>query len=458
MDAPSAPPGGVVAKTKPPHAAGNRRADAETGQLQGRRVLVVAHDFPPVPSPQSVRAMAFVRELNDCGAEVHVLTRTRLRGLPEPPLPEGIRVWRASPGPWEAAVDAISSRRRRAGADGAPPPSPHDSTGPVRLNWKGKAIRFASHVMALLLFPDDRVAWVPSARRMLGRISREAMPDVALVMHEPAASLVLARALPALGIPWLADIADPVLAGYTPWHWRRLARRLEARTLRDAASVTVTNKATAQLLRSRHPWARVPITVLPQGFELQDSSPMGDTLPLRLVYTGRFYSFRPPGPLLDAVLAMPGVELHIAGPEMPQDVLEAASMQPDRIKLHGELDHARAIALQRSADTLVSIGNRDAIQTPGKIYEYFGIARPVLHLRADAADPVPLLLSERRRGVSCENESGAIQSVLTHLLGLKREGRLAEPFDFSLGAVEDFTWRHLGQRLAGLLAAIATRR
>lgn len=438
-------------------AAGDRPDEAKTGPLRGRRVLVVAHDFPPTPSPQSVRAMAFVRELRAGGAHVHVLTRTRLRGLPEPALPEGIRVWRASPGPWEAAVDAVSSRRRRSGADGAPS-APPERTGPVRLNWKGKAIRFATRVMALLLFPDDRVAWVPSARRMLARIAREATPDVALVMHEPAASLVLARALPALGIPWLADIADPVLAGYTPWHWRWLARRLEASTLRDAAAVTVTNEATAKLLRSRHRWARLPISVLPQGFEPQDAPPLGATLPLRLVYTGRFYAFRPAGPLLDAVLATPGVELHIAGPEMPHAVLEAASRQPDRIRLHGELDHASAIALQRSADILVSIGNRDAIQTPGKIYEYFGIARPVFHLCADAADPVPLLLSQRRRGVSSENASGAIQGVLAHLLGLKRDGRLAEPFDFSPGAVEDFTWRHLGERLAGLLAGIATRR
>ncbi len=431
-------------------------SDAPARPLQGRRVLVVAHDFPPVRSPQSVRAMAFVRELHRGGAEVHVLTRTRLRGLPEPALPDGVTAWRASPGPWEALVDAIASRRRR-GQD-ASAPAAAEAVGPTRLNWKGKAIQASRRVLARLLFPDDRVAWVPAARRLLARINADARPDVALVMHEPAATLVLAKALRPLGIAWLADVADPVLAGYTPWHWRGLAHRLEASTLRDAAAMTVTNEATARLLQARHPWASLPIAVLPQGFDPQDAAPLGKDLPLRLAYTGRFYAFRPAGPLLEALLATPGVQLHIAGPEMPADVLRAAAHHPDRIRLHGELDHAGAVGLQRQADVLVSIGNRDTVQTPGKIFEYFGIGRPVLHLQEEAADPVPALLEQRRRGLTSANRPADIRATLERLVTLKREGQLTAAFDLSAAAVEDFAWGRLGQRMAGLLAGIAPPR
>ena len=70
------------------------------------------------------------------------------------------------------------------------------------------------------------------------------------------------------------------------------------------------------------------MVVLPQGFTPMPAVPMpgGDTL--RLVYTGRFYPFRDPAALLEAVAATPGVELVIAGPEMPEAVLAAGARHP----------------------------------------------------------------------------------------------------------------------------------
>lgn len=413
---------------------------------------MVAHDFPPVRSPQAIRALAFARRLAAGAVEVHVLTRTGLPGFDEPALPANVRVHRASPGAFESLLDRLAARRAAA----SPPDDAGDGfAGPSALNWKGRCVALARRVIDQLRFPDGRVAWVPAARRELAALCGAARPDVALLMHEPAAGLLLADELTAAGVPWLADLADPVLAPYTPPQFRRAAARLEARVMASAAAVAVTNAATADLLAERHGIARDAIEVLPQGFGDAAVAPMPAGDGLQLVYAGRFYSFRDPGALLAAVVATPGVRLVLAGPEMPAAVQAAARAHPEAIVLAGELSHEATLALQTRADVLVGVGNAGTAQSPGKLHEYFGAARPILHVVHDGADPAPALLARTRRGLSVAAEPAAIAAALQTLLQAKRTGGLAARFDLGHEAVADFHWDAISDRLAARLAAIA---
>lgn len=403
-------------------------------------------------SPQAIRALAFVRRLAAGAAEVHVLTRTALPGLAEPSLPANLRVHRASPGAFESLLDRLAARRAAAAL---PTGAVDGFAGPSALNWKGRCVALARRAVDQLRFPDGRVAWVPAARRELAALLRSARPDVALLMHEPAAVLLLADDLSAAGVPWLADLADPVLAPYTPPQFRRRAAWLEARVMAGAAAVAVTNAATADLLATRHGVARDAIAVLPQGFGDAAVAPMPAGDDLQLVYTGRFYPFRDPAALLAAVAATPGVRLVLAGPEMPPAVQAAARAHPGAIVLAGELSHEATLALQVRADVLVGVGNAGTAQSPGKLQEYFGAARPILHVVHDDADPAPALLARTRRGVSVPAEPAAIAAALRELLQAKREGGLAARFDLGHAAVADFHWDAITDRLAARLAGIA---
>lgn len=413
---------------------------------------MVAHDFPPVRSPQSIRALAFVRRLAAGAGEVQVLTRTGLPGLAGPTLPANVRVHRASPGALESLLDRLAARRA---ATALPAGGDDGFAGPAALNWKGRCVARVRRAVDQLRFPDGRVAWVPAARRELAALCRDARPDVALLMHEPAACLLLAGQLRAAGVPWLADLADPVLAPYTPPRFRRAAARLEARALAEAAAVAVTNPATAELLASRHGLAREAIEVLPQGFGDAPRAPLPAGEPLVLAYTGRFYPFRDPAALLEAVAATPGVRLLLAGPEMPPVVQAAARRYPEAIVLAGELSHEATLALQAGADVLVGVGNAGTAQSPGKLQEYFGAARPILHVVHDPADPAPALLARTRRGLAVPAEAAAIAAALRELLAAKRDGGLAARFDLGLEAVADYHWDAISDRLAARLAAIA---
>jgi len=425
--------------------------------LRGRTVLVVSHDFPPVRSPQAIRAMAFATRLAGEAARVVVLTRSAPSGLATPPLPANIDVVRASPGWLEDRIDRLSARRRHQApppVDAVDAPAAGSGAAPAVLNWRGRAISRLRRLIDLACFPDGRALWAADARRKLAAICDAGRPDVALVMHEPAACLLLGPALTARGLPWLADLADPVLAPYTRWHWRGRARRLEAAALREAAAASVTNPATARLLAARHGLDPAHFTVLPQGYADLGAAPPGAGERLRLVYTGRFYPFRDPGALLAAVQATADVELVIAGPEMPEAVVDAAAARPDAVRIAGDLGHHDALDLQRSADVLVSVGNAGTAQAPGKVQEYFGASRPLLHLFHDDEDPARRLVADTRRGLACPARHEDVAAALRELLALKRAGALATHFDLGPEAVADYHWDRIAARLAALLARI----
>lgn len=415
-------------------------------------MLVVSHDFPPVRSPQAIRAAAFVRQLARVAARVDVVSRSDNQVYDGPPQPPNVHLHPCSPGWFEATLDrraALKARQGVAGDEATP------LRGPTGLNWKGRLVTLLRRVANVLRFPDGRAAWVAPARRELRRICREHRPDVALVMHEPAACLLVASELSRLHIPWLADLADPVLAPYTPRHWRARALRLEAWTIANAAAISVTNAATAGLLAGRHGIDAGSLAILPQGFD--ESRPArskrgGDVL--ELVYTGRFYPFRDPTPLLEAVAATPGVRLTIAGPELPKAVQATAARHPQAIVLAGELRHEAALAMQAEADVLVSIGNANTTQSPGKLQEYFGARHPILHVHGCESDPAIALLGATGRGWCCPADATAIAASLQRLVALKARGGLAAAFNLDNEAVAAFRWDRIADQLVATLAGV----
>lgn len=425
------------------------------GVLHGRSILLVAHDFPPVRSPQAIRATFLCKGLLDAGATVHVLSRD---GGPDAPLPSALAghasaltVHRCSPGLFESLVASLA--RRRAPAPSAPS-DPAAPVGPVALNWKGRCVKLVRSALAWLYFPDERSAWVPAARRWLKEHGPSQRFDAAVLMHEPAAGVRLWADVEALGIPWGADLADPVLAPYTRPHWRARALELEAALFHNASMISVTNRETAELLEVRHGQGRGTCHVLPQGHSGGDAGHGATSNDLVLVYTGRFYTFRPADALVDAVLHSEGVQLRIAGHELPPYVLDAGRRRPDRIQLLGELGHEQALRIQQEADVLVSVGNRGTAQTPGKVIEYFGASRPILHLASDAQDPIPALLTSLRRGITCANTVPEVMATVGRLSTLKQAGVLDAGFDLRTVAVEGYSWHRIGERFAGLVAGM----
>lgn len=424
------------------------------------RILLLAYAFPPLATPQALRWHYLTRELAARGHDVHVLAPDLVVAASESiEVPPGVTVHRCSAGGLTAQIHHY--RRRRQNASCAPEPafdSMERTDVQPGLNWKGRLHRHIDIGLGYFMYPDATSQWLPPARACLRRLLPRLRPDVLVASHEPAG--VLQLALDARGdTPWIADLGDPVLADYTPMRWHRRAFALESRVMHEAAHIVVTTEATRTRLLRRHRPDASRISVVSQGFDAANppatrASSTSDAL--ELFYGGRFYAFRDPGALIEAVQRVPGVRLRIASPEISDDVLALCATHPSRIELLGCLSHQDTLHAQRSHDALVNIGNRAIEQTPGKLYEYFGACRPILHLSSTPSDPAEELVARHARGWSCANHVEAIAEQLRQLLERKRAGQLDAHLDLSLAGVATYQWQAQAERIEFALHQAAT--
>lgn len=424
------------------------------------KILLIAYEFPPVLSPQSLRWSYLVRELALCGNDVHVLAPT-LDGAACDVLAMlgGVTIHRTFPGP---LARLLRSRRSVLASCPSLSPavtSPNDSfvkPAAAALNWKG---RFAERLKLLaghFMFPDFRAEWNQWAARALRKLVPAIRPDIVVSSHEPANTIALGRlAARSLGarIPWVVDMADPVLATYTPARWARRALEVEERALHDADRVLVTSERAMQLLIRRHhlPSNSKKIQVLTQGFDDRfkpESEPcVGmEKDRLEILYTGNFYAFRRADWLLDALDKVPGVRLTVVSGNTPAMLREWATAHTGKLRIVGQTPHRMVLVLQRHCDVLVNIANDDYVQVPGKFYEYLGADRPIIHLSTDRRDAVSQFLERAGQHSSVVT---SVEDLVRCLEFLASEKRGSVCLDSAIPRTESaaFSWSALGRRL-----------
>lgn len=430
------------------------------------RVLLIAYEFLPSASPQSLRWGYLVRELSAAGHEVHVLTADAEQDAPGlPAIPDTIRVHRTFAGPIRGTLALHQKYRRRhprktrpgTGASAAPADAPLAAVA-QRRSWKLRLVEIVQAVGAVVHFPDLRGEWRYWGRRALRRLVDEIDPDVVIASHEPATTLELALGL-RRDRAWIADLGDPVLAPYTPRRWHGRARSIERKVCRRAAAIIVTTEGTAALLHRRHGRTH-DIHVLTQGFDLVPAEPQPaevfDAERLELLYTGSLYAFRRIDALLAAVVSTPGARLSIAAVSIPPHVASCAREHPAQIRLLGFLPHLTARALQQQCDVLVNLANDDPIQVPGKFYEYLGAGRPILHL-GDPADPVGRRIAELGRGWVCAQEDNAIAGLLARLVRAKAGRKLDAGLRLDDSDSVVHSWQRLGMELDKIVREVGAR-
>jgi glycosyltransferase involved in cell wall biosynthesis len=414
------------------------------------RVLLVAYEFPPSPSPQALRWLHFARELAGTGMQLQALAPTvDGNGLA---AMGGIQVIRTFPGPMMAAIGAL---RSRSGRQPSATPEGGGAPGYGSLNWKGRAIERMQATAGRFIFPDVRGEWTPWARHTLRRLLAKQRPDVVVTSHEPANTLLLGLEARRSGIPWVADLGDPVLAAYTPPHWQRRALALEAAVCREADQVVVTCLETRALLQHRHGIPASRVQIICQGFDAAAPSERVDgSGMLELLYTGRFYDFRRPDALMEAVVRTSGVRLTIATPELPQRLRPLIDQHPDHFRILPVLPHREAISLQKRAHVLVDLANDDLPQMPGKFYEYLGACRPILHV-GSPSDGAARLLEKLARGWSCDNDAATLAKLLRCLAARCNQGTLEQGLDLGAESVAEYGWDRLAARMSGVISSAA---
>ncbi|MEO1036291.1 MAG: glycosyltransferase [Pseudomonadota bacterium] len=333
-----------------------------------KTVLVVAFHFPPAAVSSGLqRALKTVRFLHEDGWQPIVLTASP-RAYPKThdgqlaEIPCGVPVKRVF------SVDAsryFSIRGRY----------------PDFLTW-----------------PDRWSNWFPGAAIAGQALIRQHRPSIIWSTFPISTTNLVASHLAVRnGLPWVADLRDPMtLDGYPPDKSRhRVVTKLEQRTVRLASRVVFTSEYTRRLYRERYPEHADRMKLIPNGYDEGnfpdiDEQPTRSDGKLRLLHSGSLQpKGRSPATLFQAIAALKSAG--VASAENLSVVLRGTEFDAayvgeierfgvaDVVSLEPYLPYERALAEMVNSDVLLLFqGEVFNHAIPAKLYEYLYARKPIL--------------------------------------------------------------------------------
>jgi len=455
-----------------------------------KRVLMIAHAFPPGRGPGVHRPAAFARHLPGCGWQPVVLTVESARGdagdrTALEDLPQDLAVIRT---PWIHARGGPRQGPAAAHLDGG---SGKRSTGSGRGHGRSRAVSDqatrASTILrrwlrTYVLVPDEAVGWLPFAVPTALSAARDMSVDALYsTSGPPTAHLVALAVHRATALPWVADFRDPWTA--VPNAVRReiyrsrlrlsVDRSLERRVLSAADAVVTVSQAQREIMRALTPRAAQAVhRVITNGYEPEWLSASVQSAPeqFTIVYTGSFYrAGEEPDPLfrvLRGLLASGALQAErlrvvVAGPQHARVAAAAAEYGIDEIvDVRPPLPHSDALSLQRSATVLwlalSPVHGRQGALT-AKLFEYMAARRPVLALVVPDSEAGRLVASTGI-GVAVDprDEAGLVRELLD--LDAEYVGTGTVAWRGSDEAIAPYSRARLTARLAELLDEIVAER
>ena len=355
-----------------------------------KRVLVVAYYFPPMGGSGVQRVAKLVKYLPRHGWQPEVLTAE----------PGGYLAFDLSLLDEIEAADV--SIHRTSSWDPTRLFRQQQATGLPREDVRRRVSEWSQYVFV----PDNKIGWAPHALRRGKQLLAERRFSAIFASAPPyTALLVAARLSRTSGLPLVTDFRDDWLENprhvYPTSAHRALHRWLERYVLRSSKEALTINPFIQKRLRARAEAAdvRVPVSVLPQGFDPEDfdvasvpRTPKQAGKKMRLLYSGLFYDAQTPDFFLRGLAAFLArrpearqqVEAAFVGlvPEASRRLAKRLGLG-EIVQYRGYRPHHETVAHLLAADVLwMTIGERPGAEgiSTGKLFEYIGARKPILAL------------------------------------------------------------------------------
>jgi len=425
-----------------------------------KKVLIIAYYFPPMGMGGVQRVTKFVKYLPQFGWHPVVLTVKDVEYLSQDPsllhdIPKNVRIIRSG------------------------------SLDPLRILFLIKKILKAknkksdrrsefcavrkSRFLSLLLFPDNKIGWLPWALAKGFVLCKREKIDLIFSTSPPVTSHLLACLLKLLtGVSWVSDYRD-FWGGYqyenlpTPFHhW--LKHKMHKALLRKSDGVVAVNDMISQKLKDEETEIKRLITIT-HGFDPDDFQPMRETQFdfLKIVYMGTFSSDCHPGSFFAALSDLLKENLipknkirflHIGlsvGIDM-DNLLTKYGLQ-HVVEKKGYVPHREAVNFLNSAHLFLLVitpsQQRELIIT-GKIFEYMAARRPILGI-VPPAGAAALIINRSNAGkVASPDNISEIKEVLFYFYKKFEERKI----DSMAKDLKIFERKHLTSRLAKLFEEI----
>ena len=391
-------------------------------------ILLVAYSFPPLQEAQSFRWYHLSEAMADKGVKIDVVTiQYPSVNDREWHFNENITIDRLPPGIIESLTLRAKSSLRVDASDN----KELRTTKKFRvLKQLNKGFRRAVNSF---IPGDTRTDWFLSAARYLNKKVRAKKYDFMITSHEPWVDSLLGLYVKSRNtdLKWVADFGDPYVAPYTPRHKLLIENALEERIYKNADALIFTNASVIDHLTYKYPFLKDKnIMTIEQGFSHKFCSSLErkkeKNSRFTMLYAGTFYKdFRNPTNLIKA-LSMLDFDYKFVMAGRSEEFLIDFSVLGDKFKFLGFVDHFDILKVESESDLLIHLSNKSEIQIPGKVYEYFGAARPVLCIYYSPDDHAAKVIKEFDRGVSTDNSPEAIKDAITKMYDEWRAGTARE--------------------------------
>lgn len=437
-------------------------------KTQAKRVLIVAHDFPPYRSSGVYRMTGLTKYLFSLGWTPFVLAAEKRGGAQDPSLlhrlPAQVEVVRAL-APRLALWEGPTARALKSvGALHTANNGHRSRAGDVWLRKTGDFLR------SCLYFPDEAAAWIPFAVAKAVQLHRRHPFDVIYTSGPPRSSALVGFLLRrALGIPWTLEFRDPWYPSPRPLR-RRFEAKLQNLLFKHADAVVAVTEGHALHLYSDWRVPREKLFVIRNGFDEDDfrTQPTNRTeaLPrgyvhlshMGTIYEGHSGNFFPALRELAAERPDLTARLRVNIIGYPDHEVSRYATDPKLkplIHTQGFTPHEQALEIMRDSDGLLLFladPSFSRMAVSGKTYEYLRMGKPILAVAREGG--VKQLIEKGRAGwVVHPDDNEAIKIALNALLaGHANNGNYPKPADPEY--VAQFRYDRLAEQLAGVFEEV----
>lgn len=426
----------------------------------GKRIFLIAYNFPPLISPQSLRWFYIVRELFARGYDIDVLTirlPERFKELLDD-IPEDVKVHRIFSGPFYYLTFKFSRESIRKNER-------EDTISINKLFWRSLSFAHLKvyNTLNSFLLPDIYSEWLPFAIKAEQKLIKRNKYSVIITSSEPRVCHIVGYYLKKKsGISWIADYGDPwiypVPTIKESQFKKKIIEKIEKAILKEMDAITVAADGIKDLYISKYPFLdKNKIFVIPQGYDpdMFSQSDYEKKDKFRIVYCGSFYrTLRDPVNFFEAIkeIKRDDIEVIIVGRINEFADVIREKFKDGKVKYYGFTDHKESLSLQKGATILLHIGNATDVQVPGKIYEYFGSGRPVLCVIGNNNDLSAELVNKYNRGIVVRNFAEDIKKGIMELYNLWENDLLESRFN--LGMIDEFSWQQRARDISNIIESL----
>ena len=362
-----------------------------------KRILFISYYFPPMGGGGVQRILKFLKFWDYSGFDVSILTvkssyfyvedKTLMKEIPAQ-----VSVYRSgSLDPFRIAQiirEYLPGRKRKSE------------------NLSRESGGFFRKIASLLFVPDSRVLWLPFALFRIYRIHRQTPLNLVIATMPPFTSGIIAKwAFKLFGIPYILDFRDawtnnPYLPEISPLH-TKLQKGLEQRVLKTAQGLIFVNPNLYSYYLSAYPFLKdKPIQLIRNGFDPDDFPSLEQTRSpdtqevLKIGVMGTIYSQgNAPNTLIEAISELlkdnpqlkERIKIYFVGKWTNSFEAWVGCLNLESsVNWVGYLEHREALKFISKMDFLTLAIKSDIPGsenvTPGRIYEYLYLKRPILAL------------------------------------------------------------------------------